>query len=408
MNADEDALIRNRLVVKELQLRRLINRYLEWTAKLPEKSLQEAENDYQMLLAEISQYELNMLRNQLVEDMAEDESNYYLSEYERLENEIANTQKEIKGLRSEFASVLQDRQRQMEYDVLTMKLNKLPTRESSQETIKKLKLDIELLEEEKRAHEATFERRVKQFQALITAIYELRETIREEREGTALNSLAPFASPAPEPGTPNISAARLHHRVEEIRAEATEGEEGESERSSPSESPRLSPMEDHQNEENRAGAAQSENEEESREVVMEDADSRNRSGNRDTLQEEGEKEGEKEEEEEEEEEEEGFVQENGPIAPRRGTPASSSSASRALVTNALRDGSSSVPASTPASQQPSPLPFTGFPSPKISVADTSRSQSEIRDDEDMVMGLGVEMERQPSREEGEARDSDED
>jgi len=178
----DEELIKNRLAVDERPLKNLMSRYMKWAKSLDESPLNEAQANYQYLLAQLATFELTLLRHQLIHQMNEREIGHFTSERERIEQEQVEAKKDITELNMKLEDAKEVRQNKLAYDQLAKEVNKHPSREDSILKIDEVRSEITKLQSQKVILMQTRVQRQKQFHTVITAVHELQDAIAEDKE----------------------------------------------------------------------------------------------------------------------------------------------------------------------------------------------------------------------------------
>ncbi|KAF9584395.1 THO complex subunit 7, partial [Lunasporangiospora selenospora] len=175
------AIIRARLGVNERPVRRLTSRFLKWSGSLAKAPQQELNNGLQSLHLEIAQFELGLTKTQLVTEMAEREKKNYDQEQQEIGFNISQSQTELEQLARQLEEAKQERANKIQYDEITKELSKLPSRESSQESINALRTEILDLEKDAIQQLQLMELRKKQFYTALLCLRSIQDSIHEDQ-----------------------------------------------------------------------------------------------------------------------------------------------------------------------------------------------------------------------------------
>jgi hypothetical protein len=89
---------------------------------------------------------------------------------------------EINNIKNELQQAVEQRQIFIEYDVLAKQINKFPTCSEARIEIETLQKDLDKMESEYQSLEAKINVRQMQFGAIVSSLYDLKHTIRNDQE----------------------------------------------------------------------------------------------------------------------------------------------------------------------------------------------------------------------------------
>ncbi|KAK9720794.1 THO complex subunit 7 [Basidiobolus ranarum] len=179
---DDDTIIRNRLSVDERPLKRCLKRFLTWSNSIKAASMEEAELQFPLVVAEFAQYEQTMLRNQFIQDMSQVQVKHFAQDSDTIAQDIKATQNAIQVLSKQLKEAQVELNNKIEYDKMTKEIRQHPNREDSLRDIHKLKTDIAKLESENVTHTKSMELRQEQFRMILDAISNMQRALKEEKD----------------------------------------------------------------------------------------------------------------------------------------------------------------------------------------------------------------------------------
>ncbi|KAJ3417498.1 THO complex subunit 7 [Chytridiales sp. JEL 0842] len=176
---NEDAIIKNRLLVDTRPIKKVIRRYQTYKSTLATGDLEKSAVALSQFLVDLEAFDLGLQKHQLMHNMNQRELDNYQSEKTRIENEVVMAQQNINELKAELESEQGIRENKIEYDALAKKVLEYPSREQSATKIQK---EIEKLEKEIRDSEADMEYRKKLLHSVISSMYAMKDAISDDQK----------------------------------------------------------------------------------------------------------------------------------------------------------------------------------------------------------------------------------
>jgi len=180
---DEEQNIRNRLVIEERPLKRIIKKFNTLLGQYKSASREEWNSSLESLLIMIETLEINLHRSKQIYEMNDKEVREYKLKTENIEKRIIEGKIEIEELKKQLDLSKEERKNKLEYDEMARNINKYPSRSQIEKHMETLNKQIEMLEKEHSYYEETINLRKKQFHTLLVSADEILYSIKQNREG---------------------------------------------------------------------------------------------------------------------------------------------------------------------------------------------------------------------------------
>ena len=119
-------------------------------------------------------------KSRLVQKMNRVEAENYEVLYDKIKDQIAHAEEEIRQTKDELIQARKIRRNRMEYDAMARKISENPDRASQGDKIDKTRAELDSLKEAERALEDKLEARKKQFLVLVQSIHNLQALLDED------------------------------------------------------------------------------------------------------------------------------------------------------------------------------------------------------------------------------------
>eukprot|EP00871_Galdieria_phlegrea_P005597 jgi/Galph1/6038/GphlegSOOS_G4654.1 len=182
---DDPVLVRRALArettIKNLS-KRLSNLYILWYRSKKENNVDPNEllSVQNLVLKELSRYQLNLRKLALVSETTLEEDHHLETLEQQLIQESKDMQVQVEQLKTQLECERKQRRRKEEYSLLAASVMKLADREKLQGEIRTLQEELGALEEQKRQVAIEKEQRAKQFQLLLQSINELSSSLESQ------------------------------------------------------------------------------------------------------------------------------------------------------------------------------------------------------------------------------------
>ncbi|XP_067133709.1 THO complex subunit 7 homolog [Centruroides vittatus] len=164
------------------RLNMLIKMFVKWCLT-KEETEDERILAYERLKMTLAQCEFSMTKSQTVMAMNYSEMQNYEELYHKIEKGIAEAQQKIIDSKSELQQAKRIRKNKQEYDALAKVIEVQPDRKGTMGKLEQLNQDIRALQKMKDDVDTKLEKRRKQFQVLLSAVYEMQQLIKEDEPG---------------------------------------------------------------------------------------------------------------------------------------------------------------------------------------------------------------------------------
>ncbi|CAJ0825819.1 9338_t:CDS:10 [Entrophospora sp. SA101] len=201
-------IIRDRLAVEERSLRRVVKKHALLMNSLEQGNLKEVQQLYNDFIVDFTSYELTLTRFQAIHNVNIQETQHWLMEARRIEQEIEATKKVIENLEKELKEEEEIRRNKIQYDALAMEINQHKSREESTNGI--------------------LEKRSNQLEKVLLVVNEIQTEIQNDKEqyeqiledndehvNTPSSVRSEFISPV-ENNSPNLSPQQLLNDINDI------------------------------------------------------------------------------------------------------------------------------------------------------------------------------------------------
>ncbi|CAH1759947.1 20085_t:CDS:10 [Entrophospora sp. SA101] len=203
-----EQIIRDRLAVEERSLRRVVKKHALLMNSLEQGNLKEVQQLYNDFIVDFTSYELTLTRFQAIHNVNIQETQHWLMEARRIEQEIEATKKVIENLEKELKEEEEIRRNKIQYDALAMEINQHKSREESTNGI--------------------LEKRSNQLEKVLLVVNEIQTEIQNDKEqyeqiledndehvNTPSSVRSEFISPV-ENNSPNLSPQQLLNDINDI------------------------------------------------------------------------------------------------------------------------------------------------------------------------------------------------
>ncbi|XP_076357303.1 THO complex subunit 7 isoform X1 [Tachypleus tridentatus] len=174
----DEEIIRRKLLVDgdgmgdDLRINRALKTFLKWCFSKDE-SEDQSTLTYERILMLLIQCEFAMVKSHQVLAMNQSEMENYEHLYQQIENRITEAQKKIQDCKAELMEAKQLRKNKQEYDSLAKVIEKQPDRKETLAKLQQVQTEIEKLIKAREDLDRKLEKRRKQFQVLLSAVFEL-------------------------------------------------------------------------------------------------------------------------------------------------------------------------------------------------------------------------------------------
>lgn len=179
MSTQEEAIIKDRILVDDRRLATTLKYFLQWAAEEDEEK-RTALAERVSLHLDLVEYEA--MKSEQVVQMNQREISQYQAQSRQIEADIEKAKREIETLKEQLQQARVLRRNKEEYDVLAAMIQEHPVRKVTERNIEGLNEQIRKLSDEKTELEQQLELRKKQFHALLLSIHELQTILAKESE----------------------------------------------------------------------------------------------------------------------------------------------------------------------------------------------------------------------------------
>ncbi|EGC37106.1 hypothetical protein DICPUDRAFT_30821 [Dictyostelium purpureum] len=183
MEEDDEGVLRNRLIYKDIIIKKIFKKYLQLVSLLnspTSATSPQIQQTYTQLLNEFSLFELSIQKAQTISETCREESNYYEQLCKQREIEIENEKKEIIKLKETLDHEKKHRQYKEQYLALYKVINEKPSIEQTEKEIQKSQKELNDLSDQTNKTTSKLELRTKQFQLLLHTLSELEKNLDDD------------------------------------------------------------------------------------------------------------------------------------------------------------------------------------------------------------------------------------
>ncbi|KAJ7590866.1 Tho complex subunit 7-domain-containing protein [Mycena floridula] len=228
---EEDQIVLARITHEERPLRRVIKKFHAyaslWTANDPEldTNVRDARESF---LVELSTFQLTLQKSSMICEAEARQIEEYERERQRLNDEYGVLRGQIEQLKTSLEHAQVARRQKMEYDLITEKINTLPSRAELERGIEDLDNDMAAIRAEHETQSRVIQSQKSSLDTIISDLQAMR-FIGKDKDAMEESSVAVSsnATPAPE-GSAGDNAEPLIELSEE-KEEGEEKEDGEEE-----------------------------------------------------------------------------------------------------------------------------------------------------------------------------------
>ncbi|KAJ3021600.1 THO complex subunit 7 [Thoreauomyces humboldtii] len=159
--------------------------------------------DRTQFLTDLTQFEVGLRKHQLIHNMTAREIELYGEEKGRIAKDLEKSAAELVDLKGQLTAAQIVRANKLQYDDLARKINVYATRKKSTDNATRLRTKIQETIAKTDAIRRKREHRRKHLLTIVTAIHELQDTIKEDKEQDDARSIDDmYADDVPPPPTP--------------------------------------------------------------------------------------------------------------------------------------------------------------------------------------------------------------
>ncbi|KAK7696195.1 hypothetical protein QCA50_000848 [Cerrena zonata] len=208
----EDVIIHTRITNDEKALRRVTKKFHNYasmayrpvipssstTATAASSTNPSVDDAREAFLVELASFHLSLKKSLMVCEAEARQVEEYQRERERIANEHERTKDQLEELKTSLEQAQLDRRRKMEYDVITEKINTLPSRSELESSIRALENDMAAIRAEHETQDRTLIAQKTRLDMLVSDLSELRLMGKPEVTDLSEPEAPPPTTPAPE------------------------------------------------------------------------------------------------------------------------------------------------------------------------------------------------------------------
>jgi len=180
---NEEKVIQQRLLFKEVQLKKFLNKYLELAFNYDKLDSTETDNIAQEILGELELLEFQIHKAEMNYSARDKDLSYHMNLCDKIESSIGQTHKEIEELRSELTIREKKKRSKFEYEVIANEINQYENPEVIKSQADKIQTEIDELTEKNNEQMQKIQNKERQLYQLIYAINEFQDiNLNEENE----------------------------------------------------------------------------------------------------------------------------------------------------------------------------------------------------------------------------------